>query len=274
MTGILSQIITLTAFGNDFLKNGKIPNDFNSTNTSFQFCNKIDFREIKKTFLFSETKENIIAGSPTQWFRYLKLEGCRFLRLFFENSKDQSFAKDHKLAGLVGGGGVWLIEAVYRKYSKYWSNRWEVTNQSAPDNKIWSVNYGMPVRKQYSNNIQIDNLLIKHRLRQTLEDIAGFAFRQDLQDWHEQFDKAIAVLDSSLPEEHDSYFKDLIPANNYTLTAKQIIFSAASAWVFGGMGSWNDLGFENKEDNDKYDLLSEQLYEVINEAIIAGVNTY
>jgi predicted butyrate kinase (DUF1464 family) len=58
------------------------------------------------------------------------------------------------------------------------------------------------------------------------------------------------------------------------LTAKQLLFSAGNAWVFGGMGSWNDLGFDNKEDNETYDRLSEQLYSNINEAIIASTNTY
>ena len=94
-----------------------------------------------------------------------------------------------------------------------------------------------------------------------------------MQSWAEQFEKSRAILDSISPE--DSYYhKDLIQLENYSLTAKQILFSAGSAWVFGGMGSWNDLGFDRKEDNDTYDRLSSQLYSMINEAIIAGINTY
>jgi len=273
MTGILSQIIALTAYGNDYLNNGKIPTDFNSTNTTFQFCNKVDFRDFKKMFFFLKPKESVISSSPTEWFKYLKSDGCRHLRLYFEYSKDQSFAKDHQLAGLVGGGGSWLIEAVYDNYSNYWANRWEVTNQNATDNKIWSVNYGMTVKKQHISNLQIDNQKIKDKLRHTLTEIADFAFKKNLQSWGEQFDKAKETLDSSSPGEN-YYHKDLIPIDNYSVTAKQILFSAGSAWVFGGMGSWNDLGFDSKDDNETYDRLSEQLYSNINEAIIAGTNTY
>lgn len=273
MTGILSQIIALTTFGNDFLKNGKIPTDFNSTNTTFQFCNRVDFREFKKQFFSSKPKEKIVAENPTKWFEYLKADGCKHLRLYFEYSKDQSFAKDHKLAGLVGGGGTWLIEAVYDNYSNYWANRWEVTNQNAADNKIWTVNYGMTVAKQHTSNLQIDNEKTKNELRQTLTEIADFAFRQNLQNWGEKFDKAKLILDSSSPEEN-YYHKDLIPLDNYSLTAKQILFSAGSSWVFGGMGSWNDLWFDSKEDEKTYDRLSEQLYSNINKAIIAATNTY
>lgn len=273
MTGVLAQIISLTTYGNDFLKNGKIPNEFNSSNTTFQFCNKIDFREFKKKFFFSKPKEKVIAENPTKWFEYLKLDGCKRLRLYFEHSKEQSFAKDHKLAGLVGGGGTWLIEANYDQYSNYWANRWEVTNQNAADNKIWTVNYGMTVVKQHTSNLQIDNEKVKNNLKQTLTAIAEFAFKQNLQGWGEQFDKAKATLESSSPE-NSYYHKDLIPLDNYSQTAKQVLFSAGASWVFGGMGSWNDLGFDSKEDNETYDRLSEQLYSNINEAIIAATNSF
>ncbi len=273
MTGILSQIIALTAYGNNYLINGKIPTDFNSANTTFQFCNKVEFRDFKKMFFFLKPKETIISSNPTEWFKYLKSCGCQHLRLYFEYSEDQSFAKDHQLAELVGGGGSWLIEAIYDNYSNYWANKWEVTNQNATDNKIWSVNYGITVKKQHISNLQIDNQKIKDKLRHTLTEIADFAFKKNLQSWGEQFDKAKETLDSFSPEEN-YYHKDLIPIDNYSVTAKQILFSAVSAWVFGGMGSWNDLGFESKEDNEKYDRLSDQLYSNINEAIIAGINTY
>jgi hypothetical protein len=273
MTGILSQIIALTGYGNDYLKNGTIPNDFNSANSTFQFCNKVDFREFEKKIFFSKLKEKVVANSPTEWFKYLKADGCKHLRLYFEYSKDQSFAKDHKLAGLVGGGGTWLIEAIYDNYSNYWANRWEVTNQNAADQRIWSVNYGLTARKQHKSDLQIDNQIVKDKLRQTLTEIADFAFKQNLQNWGELFDKSKMTLESSSPV-GNYYHKDLIPPDKYSLLAKQILFSAGSAWVFGGMGSWNDMVFDSKDINGVYEQLSEQLYSNINEAIISAINTY
>ena len=273
MTGVLTQIIALTTYGNHFLNKGKVPIDFNSDNSTFQFCTRVDFREFKKQFFFSKPKENVVAEKPTKWFEYLMADGCNKLRLYFEYSKDQSFAKDHKLAGFIGGGGNWLIEAIYDNYSNYWASRWEVTNQNAADNKVWTVNYGVTVVKQHTSNLQIGKEKIKNELRETLIEIADFAFKQNLNSWGEQFNKAIKTLDSSLPEEN-YYHKDLMPLENYALAAKQILFSAGLSWVFGGMGSWNDLGFDSIEDRETYDRLSEQLYSNINEAIIASVNTY
>ena len=107
-------------------------------------------------------------------------------------------------------------------------------------------------------------------LKNTLIEITDFALKQNLKNWSEIFNKAIVVIDSASPEE-DYYHKDLIPQGNYSLIARQILFSAGSAWVFGGMGSWNDLGFDGK-DNDTYERLSEQLYSNIISAIIASIN--
>src|SRR5438045_4027623 len=146
MTGPLAQIVTLSGFGNDFLYNGRLTASFYDTNSSFQFCNKVDFRVFKQAFFFSKRKELVIADNPVEWFTYLKNNGCKKLRLFFQPSKDQSFAKDYKIAGLIGGGGTWLIEAVYNNYSNGWANRWEVTKKDDPDNNIWTVNYGMTVK--------------------------------------------------------------------------------------------------------------------------------
>ena len=273
MTGTLAQLIALTAFGSYYLKNGIIPADFGLTNSTFQFCNKVNFVTFKKAFFSKNFKENIVANDPKAWFDSLKSKGCKHLRLYFESSADQSSAPDHKLAGFVGGGGSWLIEAIYDNYSNYWANRWEVTDQEADDNRIWTVSYGLTATRQAINNLQFDNEAIKQELRQTLTAIANFANKNDLEHWGDIFDKANGILDSATPEE-SYYQQDLIPLDNYSLNAKQIIFAASSAWVFGGMGSWNDLGFESAEDNEAYDRLSGQLYSIINKAILAGVNSY
>ncbi|MCL2296290.1 MAG: hypothetical protein FWC29_04325 [Methanomassiliicoccaceae archaeon] len=272
MIGTLAQIITLTAYGNDYLRNGSIPVDFDH-HAVFQFCNKVDFSEFGNVHPSSALGEKMVSVSPAGWFRHLKTDGCKHLRLYYEGSKDQDFAKDHKLAGFIGGGGDWFIEAVYDSYSIYWANRWMVTDKNAADRRIWTVNYGALSARHPTNDLQIDNQTVKNELRRVLSEIADFASEQDLQSWAEQFDRSMTVLDSSSPEE-DFQPRDLIPLENYSLTAKQIIFSAGSAWVFGGMGSWNDLGFDDEADNEKYDDLSEQLYSKINEAIIAGINTY
>jgi hypothetical protein len=279
MTGILAQIIALTAYGNDFLLNGRLPVDFFPGNTTFNFCNRVDFREFSNLEGHDNVQEIVIATNPVDWLIRIKNDGCKSIRLYFQNSKDQTKAKNYQLAGFVGGGGAWLAEVIYDGYSDYWANRWEGTDPDNADRKIWSVSYGLAAKRRRITNQQINEKEIKERLKQTLTDIANFAYGQDSGDWQDlsswgkQFDKANFVLESENPE-RDYYQKGLIPIGNYSLTARQILFSAGSAWVFGGMGSWNEVGFNDKEIHKFYEKLSEQLYTNINDAVIAAINSY
>lgn len=272
MTGTLSQIITLTSFGNDFIFSNKLNTNF-STNLSFKFCNKVDFRLFEKPFFFMKQKEKVIADIPNDWFKYLKKSGCKKLRLYFRSSADQSFAKDYKLAGLVGGGGTWFIESVYDNYSNAWANRWEVTKKDDPNDNIWTVNYAQTLSNLPTMDLQISLQKCKEELEKTLTEIEDFANGQNLDYWSNQFAQARKALISNTPESF-YYNSDLIVNTNYSLTAKQILYAAGTAWVFGAMGSWNDLGFNTSEDNEKYETLTETLYSKVNEAIISATNSY
>jgi hypothetical protein len=271
MTGTLSQLIALVSYGNAYLSDEETAEGLNDSNSTFSFCNKVDFRTFSKSFFSSKTIEDVVADNPGEWFAYMKQSGCRRLALYYQSSQDQTLAKDHQLAGFVGGGGTWYIEAVYGKHSNYWTSRWEVTRQNAEDNKIWTVNYGMVSGKQATQNLQIDREITKEKLGETLDAIAAFAREKDLGNWAAIFDRARKALDSPSPSEN-YYHKDLFPSGHYGLLSQQLLFAAGSAWVFGGMGSWNDLGFDNDEDNERYNSLSGQLYSIINMSIVAAVN--
>jgi hypothetical protein len=47
--------------------------------------------------------------------------------------------------------------------------------------------------------------------------------------------------------------------------------AAQSAWVFGGMGSWNDMSFDGEEQRE-YEEVSEQLFTAVNNAICVATN--
>jgi len=67
------------------------------------------------------------------------------------------------------------------------------------------------------------------------------------------------------------YHKDLAPDHLLDLPAKQVLAACQAAWVFGGMGSWNDLGFEG-EQQAEYDRISTALYDLLNTAIAAAAS--
>jgi len=55
-------------------------------------------------------------------------------------------------------------------------------------------------------------------------------------------------LNSEKPET-DFYYNDLMSTENYGLVNRQLLLSASKAIVYGRMGSWNDIRFENKVTN-------------------------
>ena len=70
------------------------------------------------------------------------------------------------------------------------------------------------------------------------------------------------------------YHQDLIVVKNYSLAAQQLLFGGSTAWVFGGMGWWNDMGFEDKAINEKYKQISDELYGLLLKSIISATNSF
>jgi hypothetical protein len=267
MNGVLAQLVSLTSYANQCISAGQFPLYYYPQHSTFQFCNKVDFLQIK------DGKETILCPNPYSFFGYLKLSACKKVRLYYQAVSQQKGAMEHQLAGMVGGGGVWLIETIYEGYSNYWSNRWQVTQKEDPDNKIWSVDYLLTHTRQPTSNLQYDLVETATQLAAALKAVAEFAKQQDLSNWTEIFELALTRLTSVSPS-GDYYHQDLIVRENYALPARQLLFAAASSWVFGGMGSWNDLGFNTPEEQQTYTDLSARLYDSINRSIVAATNSF
>jgi hypothetical protein len=264
MTGILAQIIAITSFGNQYLKNGKLTN-FYPQNSTFQHCDFVDFREMKKKNIFSSKKEIIVSENPTEWLDYLKSESCLKLRLYYKTVKKD----DHKMAGFVGGGGNWFIETIYPKHSDLWISRWN-HNKNLTE-KPWQVTYGKAIEKRPIINQQFDINQIREKLKTCLEKITEFASQETTENWGKIFEKAKETLENEKPES-DFYHNDLINSNNYDLENRQLLMSASKAFVFGGMGSWNDMWFDNKEVEEEYNRLSSELYDLMMKSITCAIN--
>jgi len=269
MNGTLAQLISLTSFGNSYL-NGQELKGFYPGNSTFQYCNTVDFRTFKKS-LFGKQKEVIAANDPNSWFEHMKNQGCKKLRLYYETQQPDNNAKEHQLAGFVGGGGTWLIEAVHDKSSNYWANRWEVTKQEAEDRRIWTVNYGRTLTNERTTNQQKDISDLREQLKKTLAEISDFAFKQNLENWGKTFENALNSLNSLEPQD-SFYHTDMIASDNYELMNRQLLFAAGKSYVFGGMGSWNDLWLQDENEQANYDRLTSQLYELVNSSIVASIN--
>ncbi|MBS1599056.1 MAG: hypothetical protein JST75_12600 [Bacteroidetes bacterium] len=273
MTGILAQVISLTSYGNEYLHTGKLSSDFYLTNSTFQFCNTVDFRDFKEASTFFKKREKIVANNPYDWLHWLKSKNCKKISLIYQYSVDPKLKPEHELAGMVGGGGDWIIQTIHDDYANYWWNYWTAGNQNAKDRKIWSVKYIKSHKKQIISRVQIDISKQRSLLQASLQEVTEFAYSKNLTSWGDVFRKSQDVLTEELPG-HAYYHQDLIVRENYSLDARQLLFAAAAAFVFGGMGSWNDMWFEKQEDNQKYNDISARLYHEINRSIMVAINSF
>jgi hypothetical protein len=270
MQGPIAQIIALTTFGNVFLADSSDTRltNFYPSNSTFAFCKEVRFVDMKRQ---GEKREELqYADDPHSFFERLKDEGYKALRMRYAPSGEKRVS-DRMLVGFIGGGGRWLIEVVGLNGSDYWEARWTVGNGDDPENRIWHVAYG-----RIASGISTEDLgphdhdQLKSRLSDNLRSIAEFARRQRLDGFAARFDAALAKIDSDEPLK-DVYHTDIAPAGALPEDACRLLAAAQAAWMFGGMGSWNDLGFDGAYQ-ETYNKLSDQLYRLLIAAIVQAAN--
>ena len=88
----------------------------------------------------------------------------------------------------------------------------------------------------------------------------------------EYFDRGIKAL-TSPPSSTKKYY-NIFPENYSSVEYHQLINACQSAWVFGGMGSWNDMGFNDNEVHKQYEELSDELFNLINLALVIASNPF
>ena len=275
MQAPIAQIIALTTHGNGFLAGSPRfnPSAFYPGNTTFKFCEYVRFVELKRTW-WKGRSESAYAPDPTAWFAQLKGDSVYGLRMSYGSSGGRQAGglnvTDRMLVGFVGGGGRWLIEAMKSSGSDFWEGRWDVGDRKRKDQKIWRVSYGrISSNQRRVAHPATDVPELRNRLTENLKAIGNFARKHKLDNFAAAFDGGLAQLNSDVPQK-SVYHNDLAP-DSLPLPARQLLAAAQTAWVFGGMGSWNDVGFD-EEDQPLYDRLSEELYELLNAAMVAAAN--
>lgn len=155
--------------------------------------------------------------------------------------------------------------------SEFWAARWNVWNQNAPEQRIWRVSYGLLAEERTRQQTERDLTSVKNDLRKSLVAIHRFSEQQNCDGFTTCFADALKALDD--PTAEIGYHRDLAIPRQLNDDAQSMLKAAMSAWVFGGMGSWNDMGFEVAVTQSKYESVSESLFNVINEAIEASTNS-
>ena len=268
MNGPLAQFVALTCHANACLRGKPVPVFF-PANSTCQFCDWVKFIKPVKT-LFGKAQEKLLAATPNAWFEYLQKEGVIGVRLF-RTPQNKPGISDRMSSGLVGGGGTWAIEANRaRGKSSIWLSRWTVWNQKAPEWRIWRVEYGRVSERAPAAAGDGNLEPAAKSLRSALGEIHAFSIKHDCGNFKNCFSRAIETLASGGTKRY-GYHKDLVVDGTTPATAVSLLDACQSAWVFGGMGSWNDMSFSGAEQKE-YDRVSEQLFNSLNKAIATAAN--
>lgn len=270
MNGPIAQIIALCLYTKGYLKSEE-KTKFLENNSTSQFCDKISFVTFKKPLFGKEFKEVEIANNPDDWFSYIKILNPVSIALFYSNKNDSTLS-NRMSSAFVGGGNLWFIEVkLPNGLSDIWISKWDVWDQNAPDRKIWRVKYGLVEKRKDFQKPIIGLSEAKNLLTKSLEEILHFAKNHNCHGFAECFSKALDSVNSNGTNLH-GYHKDLPPESVLSIEAIALLDACQSSWVFGGMGSWNDMYFKD-DDQNIYERVSNNLFNSINISIEAAVNS-
>ena len=264
MQGPIFQALALVTHGNAVLAGGPAP-DFYPAHPAFVFTEHVRFVDLEPPREAWEARP--FAADPDAWLGKLRSEGCRGLRAWRSASTDEETIADRFSVAFVGGGR-WLIESVGPAGSDFWLASWKLGNRDRPDRRIWQVAYGRVEQGQATATPEPTSLdALSRELQELLPDAIAFSHRHELDGFAEAFEAALAALTAaSEPDLHG-----LAPPGQLPPAAARLLAASLHAWVFGGMGSWNDIVFRG-EDDKEYQRISEKLYGLINSATVEAVN--
>jgi hypothetical protein len=268
MVGPTAQLVALCCHFNGQARGVAAP-PFLPANSTCRFCEYIHFVR-QQTRWFGKSAWKTVATTPDEWLLNEATPGRN--ALIVHGRVDDPQISDRMSAGFVGGGGRWLLALTADVGKNLWEASWEVGNQKAADQRIWRVRYGLVAEHSVlaMPKLRTVNALCM-QLQEALAEIAAFADEHRIEGFAACFRKAIQCLSGDDPFA-EVYHKDLSPEGLLDASAQRLLAACQAAWVFGGMGSWNDLGFDGAEQK-QYEKVSEKLFALLNEGICAGANS-
>ncbi|CAM4006749.1 hypothetical protein [Saccharibacillus endophyticus] len=207
----------------------------------------------------------VLKTNPVKsWIKDLKKRVCRGVLVI----QADTAGKERESSGFIGGGRRWIMVARFDGFDEHWSAHWQL-GQRAPTTR-WDIDY----RCRRTTSIAIDpntyNLdESKRRLEQALTNIGQLAHEIGEEHWKVNFfDAALGILEGS------TSFKRELP-ESYSEQAQRVFAAVYRCWVFGGMGSWNDVPPYSAHEHGKsaeFDAYSDILYNAMQNALEAAVN--
>jgi len=258
MSGSLAQIVALAAYGNAWLRTDGDPPELYPGHSAFQHVRKLEFARPRTWGPFHSQGRWTSTGA---WYADLRRRGVRAFRLVPWAGQHPDLP-DH-IAVAFAGGAPCALAVVCERAEEWWAAGWR------HEQGAWSVAYHCEAAP-YASGASWPLETADRQLQDALREAIGFAeqARQGL--WVDWFASALALREA--PDPTIPYYPDLLPERGYSIEAKRTLACASQAWVFAGMGSWNDLGFADAEEQAEYDRITPKLFKAVLAATAAAAS--
>ena len=230
-------------WGNNVLT-GTAPTGCMADHSTFRFVRSVEFDRADRSWRSRNTSH----ASVQSWFEALMAAGIKRLHLDATGQlvgHTPGELPGHHSAAFANSITTPIISST-RKRSTPWSASWSVVDGPRPaDNRIWTVRYQrvaeLPLMRLTHPSVE----QATSHLAEALQQIQVFAEENETGHWVGWFREAQELLVSTNPEV--PYYPDFLPRHG--LQHARLTSGAVKAFVFGGMGSWNDLAFESDPAN-------------------------
>ena len=212
-------------------------------------------------------------SSARDWLLDLRQRGARRLWLVVAEGQSALGAPPRMLAGFANAGRSSIVVDLGAA-AEVWVGDWQVgAKPGAGQTAIWDVTYSSVLVGPMEEGVEPPEIgPAFDRLSAALTAAAELASSEpSLGQWVDVFRTAMAAGAGNPAS--DAYER-LLPERGFSDEARRLLAMAGWAWVFGGMGSWNDVVPEGEAARARYDEVSEELYQAVLHAIEAATNAF
>lgn len=255
MNSELAQAVVLITFGNAALDDDRF-----DAKASLRSHVLLESNRASRSLRFGDRAALEPVPAVLDWYAALKREGAS--RLWLVEPPVDTSLPEHlaKAFAEAGGLGIQVDLAGKRRlllpqWTCHRSGDWRVHFRPRPLTR--SLASGLP-----------DVASATGRLQTALDRAQEFAQRVDEDGWATLFETA-ATRPSRIARQ-----PKYLPPVGYSRAARRLMSIAAAAWVFGGMGSWSDLGFQSRRRQDQYERVTESLYRAVFQGVLTAANAY
>lgn len=255
MNGTLAQSAALVAHGNAWLGAPDAtsrPDDFELTNSTFQYVRSVRF----------DGSHN--GGRPA---------ATTSVGSWIGEVIDAGIGRLSLIARGASGGVLGHAENTSTAWYPTWTVNRDGVDPKDLKSRIWEVQYAAATHASRVELVSPNVGAATEALHAALLSAREFArHERALETFASWFDRALELRTSDDPA--IEYHPDLLPAIGYSIDARRLMAMGVRAWVFGGMGSWNDVVIRDQDLKDTFIRITEHLYSSTVSAIRDAANAF